>query len=64
MKHLVFLNSAWPQCEAFIADFRLFHIQNVEEWALIEIKQFCFLFQKAEMNSFAAMSILAILEEY
>ena len=45
-------------------DFRLLHVQNVEEWALIKIKQFCFLFQKAEMHSFAAMLVLAILEEY
>ena len=62
MKEL-FFNSA-PQCEAFLADFRLLHIQNVEEWALIEIKQFCFLFQKAEMHSFAVKLILDIWEEY
>ena len=45
--------SFFELCEAFLADFHLY-IQNVEEWALIEIKQFCFLFQRAEMNSFAA----------
>ena len=63
-KHLNFFNSAQPQCEAFFADFRHLHVQNVEEWALIKIKQFCFLFQKADMHSFAATLILAILKEY
>ena len=63
-KHLNFFNSAWPQCEAFLAYFPLLHVQNVEEWVLMKINQFCFLHQKAEMHSFAAKLILDISEEY
>ena len=57
-KQLFIFNSAWPQCEAFLADFRLLHIQNVVEWALMKINQFCFLHQKAEMHSFAYFSYI------
>ena len=63
MKALIFFNSAWPQCETFLADFRLLNIQNVEEWALMKIYQFCFLHQKAEMHGFAAKFILDVSEE-
>ena len=34
-KHLIFFNSVWPQCEAFLANFQLLCVQNVVEWALI-----------------------------
>ena len=44
-------------------DFRLLHIQNIVERALMKINQFCFLHQKAEMHSFAAKFILDISEE-
>ena len=50
-------------CEAFLADFRLLHIQNVGEWALMKINQLCFLHQKAEMHGFAAKFISDISEE-
>ena len=60
MKAFNFFNSAWPQCEAFLADFRLLYVQNVAEWALMKINQSCFLRQKAEMRSFAAKFILDI----
>ena len=62
-KHLIFFNSAWPQCEAFLANFRLLRVQNVVEWALMKINHFCFLLQEAEMHSFAAKFILDISEE-
>ena len=42
----IFFNSARPQCEACLADYRLLHVQNVKEWALIKIKQLCFCFRK------------------
>ena len=64
MKAFNFFNSVGPQCEAFFATFRLLHVQNVEEWALMKINQFCFLHQKAEIHSFAVTLISAILEEY
>jgi len=63
-KHLNFFNSAWPQCKAFLAYFPLLHVQNVEEWVLMKINQFCFLHQKAKMHGFAAKLILDISEEY
>ena len=62
MKAFNFFNSAWLQCEAFLADFRLLHVQNVEEYWIGSNKDKMFL--KAEMHSFAAKLILAILEEY
>ena len=60
MKAFHFFNSVWPLSEAFLADFRLLHVQNVAEWALMKINQSCFLRQKAEMRSFAAKFILDI----
>ena len=45
-KQLFIFNSVWPQCEAILADFRLLHVQNVEEWAVMKINQFCFFTRK------------------
>ena len=64
MNESIFFYSVWPQGKAFLGTFLLLHIQNVVDWALLEIKQFCFLFQKAEMHSFTVKLILDILDEY
>ena len=61
---LVYLTVRKPQCEAFLATFRLFHVQNVVEWTLMMINHLCFLHQKAEIHSFAVTLISAIYEEY
>ena len=42
-KHLIFFNSVTT---VFLATFRLFHVQNVEDWPLMKINQFCFCFRK------------------
>ena len=60
----IFFNSARPQCEACLADYRLLHVQNVKEWALIKIQSVLFLHQKAEMHDFATKFILHIREGY
>ena len=46
MKAFNIFNSAWPQCEAFLANFRLLRVQNVVESALMKINHFCFCCRK------------------
>ena len=42
MKAFNFFNSAYPQCEEFLANFLLLHVQNVVVWALMKGKSLLF----------------------